>query len=190
MTEAEREAVWARLMAAAIDGDGDAYHRLLQSLGPALRGVARRGLARYGAGDGDVEDVVQETLLAIHLKRATWDRGKPIGPWVTAIARHKLIDALRRRGRRAEIPIDDVAEGLAFEAPAADQPGGAIERRDVDRMLERLGGRQRDIVRAVSVEGRSIRETAERLDMSEGAVRVALHRGLRALALIYRRMTA
>lgn len=172
----ERETEWAGLMRAAIAGDAAAYERLLRALTPALRAAARRGLLRSGRGDADAEDVVQETLLAIHLKRHTWDPDKMLGPWVMAIARNKLIDALRRRGRHVSVAIDDFADILAAEDAAP------VPARDVDRQLARLPQRQREVVRSISVDGASIRDTAQRLDISEGAVRVALHRGLAALA--------
>jgi RNA polymerase sigma-70 factor (ECF subfamily) len=171
------------LMRAAIGGDADAYRRLLGALAPALRGLARRDCARIGLPAGDAEDIVQEVLLAIHLKRDTWDMDRPIGPWIMAIARNKLIDARRRRGDRTPLPIDDLADSLAAVETADD----GLDRHDLDRLLGGLGERQRDLVRALAVEGRSIRETAERLDMSEGAVRVALHRAIKSLAALYRR---
>ena len=174
-----REETWTEWMRAAIDGDAVAYRRLLEALTPVLRTSAARGFARAGVGAGDVEDVVQETLLAIHLKRHTWDRGQPLMPWVVTIARHKLVDALRRRGRRAEVPVDDFAEVLP--APAERDP---TEGRDVDRLLGRLAPRQREVVRAITVEDHSISATAERLGLTEGAVRVTLHRGLKALAAL------
>jgi RNA polymerase sigma-70 factor (ECF subfamily) len=90
---------WSAMMCAALDGDSAAYRLLLNALAPALRGVVRRGLSRYRAGDTEMEDIVQETLLAIHLKRHTWARTEAITPWVMAIARNKMIDALRRTGR-------------------------------------------------------------------------------------------
>ena len=86
-------------MRAANRGDAVAYARLLASLTPVLRGLARQSLSRTRL-ESDFEDVVQETLLAIHLKRHTWDETRPFGPWVRAIIRHKLIDAARRRGFR------------------------------------------------------------------------------------------
>jgi RNA polymerase sigma-70 factor (ECF subfamily) len=172
----EREREWCDLMRAANAGDAAAYRKLLRSLEPALRSVVRRGLGRAGlAGDG-IEDVVQEVLLAVHLKRDTWNAGSPILPWIHAIARHKLVDALRRRGRRLHVSIDDIAESLLAEEPAP-----ALAPDTLDRFVQRLPERQRDVVRAVAIEGASIREAAERLGMSEGAVRVALHRGLVAL---------
>ena len=108
-----REKEWALLMRAGNAGDANSYRRLLLQLTPVLRAVARRGLSRAGMADTDAEDVVQETLLAIHLKRQSWDEAAPIGPWLRAIARHKMIDTLRRRGRRIDVPLDNFAEVLA-----------------------------------------------------------------------------
>lgn len=178
----KREQEWTALMLAADGGDDGAYHRLLADLTTALRAMTTRGFARAGSGSAEVEDVVQETLLAVHLKRHTWDRTQPFAPWVTVIARNKLVDALRRRGRRNDVAVDDVAETLAAPPDADPTTAG-----DVARLLEQLKPRQRDIVRSIAVEDRSIRATAERLAMTEGAVRVALHRGLAALADLYRR---
>jgi len=174
----EREAEWSGLMRRANAGDAAAYERLLKALAIGLRAAARRGFNRAGKSDADAEDVVQETLLAIHLKRHTWDASAPLGPWVRAIARNKLVDALRRRGRRIEIPIDDFADLLPN---TAEQPSGIVA--DVARNLGVLPERQRNVVQAIAVEGISIAQTAVRLSVSEGAVRVALHRGLAALAV-------
>lgn len=174
----KREAEWTDLMRRAMAGDATAYARLLKALAAPLRAAARRGLDRAGKGDADAEDIVQETLLAIHRKRHTWNEDAPLGPWVRAIARNKLIDALRRRGRRIEIPIEDFTDLLP---DTAEQPSGIVG--DVARNLGGLPDRQRDVVRAIAVEGVSISETAVRLAVSEGAVRVALHRGLAAIAI-------
>ena len=176
----DRDRIWAEWMRAANAGDEIAYRRLLEALAPLLRQVVRRGFTRSGFGNCDVEDVVQEALLAIHLKRQTWNEGEAITPWVTAIARHKLIDSLRRRGR-IQLPIDDFLDVLPAE-PATE----SLSSRDAERLLSVLSGRQRDVVHAISIEGMSAREAAHRLGISEGAVRVALHRGLSALAVSYR----
>lgn len=164
-------------MRAGNAGDADSYRRLLLQLTPVLRAAARRGLAGAGMADTDAEDVVQETLLAIHLKRQTWDEDGPFGPWLRAIARHKMIDILRRRGRRIDLPLDGFAEVLAG---GESEPSMLVA--DVDRHLPGLPAGQRNVVRAIAVEGASIDEAAARLSMTNGAVRVALHRGLRALA--------
>jgi RNA polymerase sigma-70 factor (ECF subfamily) len=172
-----REKEWALLMRAGNAGDADCYRRLLLQLTPVLRAVARRGLASAGMADTDAEDVVQETLLAIHLKRQSWDEDAPLGPWLRAIARHKMIDTLRRRGRRIDLPLDDFAEVLAG---GESEPSTLVA--DVDRHLECLPAGQRKVVRAIAVDGAPISEAAARLSMTNGAVRVALHRGLAALA--------
>lgn len=169
-------------MRAANGGDAAAYQRLLKSMAPALRSIARRGLARSGQGEAESEDLVQETMLAIHLKRHTWDADRPIGPWVRAIARNKLVDHLRRRGGRTDVPI----EGLEDVLPANEEKP-AVETRDVQPYVSALPDRQRDVVQCILREDISIRETAVRLKISEGAVRVALHRGLAAVARSYRR---
>lgn len=175
---------WSSLMRAAIGGDEAAYKRLLAHLSRALRGVVRRGFAGVGTARDDVEDVVQDVLLAIHLKRHTWDQSKPLGPWIIAIARNKMIDDLRKRGRRGEVAIDGLLETL-------ESSGGedAIAAHDLGKVLDGLSERNRDIVRAISIDGRSAREVAERLGMSEVAVRVSLHRSLKALADTYRKTT-
>jgi RNA polymerase sigma factor (sigma-70 family) len=181
MTASKREEEWAILMRAAISGDVAAYRRFLGAVAPFLRATARRGLARSSESGSDAEDIVQEVLLAIHLKRHTWDPGRPIGPWIAAIARNKAIDTLRRRGHHIEIPIEDVIDHLPVE-PAVD----SADARDLDRMMGTLNDRQRDIIRSISLNGGSIREVADRLHMTEGAVRVTLHRALKALAVLYR----
>ncbi len=167
------EAVLAGLLRSAIAGDERDYARFLERTAALVRGFARR---RTADGGVDPEDIVQETLLAIHLKRHTWIADAPVLPWVYAIARFKIIDAYRRRGRRIEIDLDDVVETLA--QPEADR----VSERDVGRALDVLAPGQRGVVAAITVEGRSIGETAQRLGMTETAVRVALHRGLAAIA--------
>jgi RNA polymerase sigma-70 factor (ECF subfamily) len=169
------------LMRLARNGDDEAYRRLLGRVAVWLRGAARRGLARAGQSVEDGEDIVQETLLAMHLKRDTWDDTQPLEPWLRAIAHHKLVDHLRRRGFREHLDIDDHADVLAAAQPA--EAGAAIDAR---QMLASLTERQRRIVEGVSIEGLSARDVGSRLGMSEGAVRVALHRALKALAAAYR----
>src|SRR5947209_18330626 len=108
-------------MRASLAGDAAAYQRLLGAIAPVVRANARRALARAGQPIDQSEDIVQEILLAVHLKRHTWDANAPLAPWLFAIARNKLIDALRRRGRRVFVDIDDFAETLPAE-PAAETP--------------------------------------------------------------------
>jgi RNA polymerase sigma-70 factor (ECF subfamily) len=172
----DREDEWTGLMRLAISGDSAAYHRLLKAVTPVLRAAARRGLARAGQPVDQSEDIVQDILLAVHLKRHTWDAEAPFAPWLFAIARNKLIDALRRRGRRIFVNIDDFAETIPGEPAAETAPAG-----EVAAHLQSLPARQRDVLQSIAVDAASIRDTAAKFSMSEGAVRVALHRGLASL---------
>ena len=126
--------------------------------------------------------MVQETLLAIHLKRHTWDQTRPFEPWIRAIIRYKLIDAARRRGFRVEVPVDDLTDLLAAPGPDPERSVGSLERH-----LDDLPERQKEVVRALTIDGASVRDTASRLADDEGNIRVALHRGLAALAAKARR---
>lgn len=172
----EDEDEWTGLMRSAMAGNEAAYHRLLKAITPVLRGAARRGLLRAGQPADQSEDIVQETLLAIHLKRHTWNAEAPFAPWLFAIARNKLIDVLRRRGRRVFVDIDDFTETLAGEEPA--ETASAAQ---VTAHLDTLPQRQREVLQSIAVDSASVRETAAKFSMTEGAVRVALHRGLAAL---------
>jgi RNA polymerase sigma-70 factor (ECF subfamily) len=178
-----REMEWADWMRGGLAGDEASYRRLLEAVAPALRGIVRGAASRFRLPAADIEDIVQETLLAVHLKRHTWRETEPLTPWLRAIARNKLIDALRRRGRggRVDVPIDGFAETLP-----APEPEPQLSPEETSRALSAINGRQRDVVRAIAVDGLTAAETAARLGMNEGAVRVALHRGLAAIAAAFR----
>lgn len=170
---------WGDLMRAALAGDARAYRSLLDELAGALRVGVRAALARSGRGNADIEDVVQETLLAVHLKKGNWDPTRPFAPWVNAVARYKVTDALRRHGLRAHLALDDLLEAV----PAPCEETKAAD--DAERLVGRLSEREQRIVRA-AFDGRSAADTGAELGMSEGAVRVALHRALKRLAELYR----
>lgn len=168
---------WEILMNAALTGDEQAYASLLSDLTRILRNFVRTALARTNVGVADVEDVVQEILLTLHLKRHTWRNDEPLRPWLYAIARHKVVDHLRRSGRRVMLDIDDFADVLSGEARQDNITGEQIE-----RALTSLSPRERQVIRYCTVEGRSAQEVAASLGLTEGAIRVALHRGLTNLA--------
>ncbi len=169
------------LLLAANRGDAQAYAAFLQAVAPIVRGVARaRGT---GLGADVWEDIVQETLLAIHLKRHTWREDAPVRPWLYAIVRYKVVDAFRARGRRVHVQIDDLAE--VIPAPPGEDP---TQKGDVERMIARLDPRAARIVRAIGIEGAEVAEVAAAHDMTETAVRVALHRGLKKLAQLRERL--
>ena len=161
------------LMLSGLGGDQAAHGRLLAALAPRLRGYFAR---RVGQNAAEAEDLVQETLLAIHLKRGLYDPTQALTPWVQAIARYKLIDAWRRRGARPTEPL-----GEDDDLPAPDDHEGAMARRDLDVLLSQLPARQGALLRDVRIEGLSMVEAAERRNMSVAAVKVTLHRSLKAL---------
>ncbi|WP_111430886.1 sigma-70 family RNA polymerase sigma factor [Rhodobacteraceae bacterium DSL-40] len=165
------------LLRAANRGDRRAYAAFLKSITPLMRGIARaRG---SGLGTDICEDIVQETLLAIHQKRHTWREDLPVRPWLYAIVRYKVIDAFRARGHRVHVPIEDFADVI----PAEDGTDPTLMA-DVDRVISQLDPRSARIVRAIGIEGASVAQVAEDHSMTETAVRVALHRGLKRLAAL------
>jgi RNA polymerase sigma-70 factor, ECF subfamily len=175
----EKGAVEARLrdlLVRGMAGDGVAYHAFLKDLSAHLRAYFRRRL--NGLPD-DVEDLVQEVLLAVHNQRHTYEAEQLLTPWVHAIARYKLVDLLRRRADRDALhePLDD--ELAVF---ATSETEAAAARRDVMKLLDQLPERQRLPIRLMKLEGLSVVEAAKATGMSESAVKVGVHRGLKALA--------
>jgi len=181
-----RDSEWSAAMRAALAGDGGAYRKLLSDLTPFLRLLCRRACARAGLPAAEAEDAMQETLLAIHLKRHTWDPSQALTPWVAAIARNKIIDGARRKGRRAESDIADF-ENILSTPPETDHFEREQEKQDALRLLKQLSDKQREAVEAVSIRGESLKVAATRLGVTEVALRVSVHRGLKALAALYRK---
>src|ERR1700743_2431318 len=146
MTTTSPEANWTMWMRAAVAGDSDAYRRVLHAVAPYIRAIARSRCRRLGILEGEAEDIVQEVLLTIHLKRGTWDPSREVGPWLTAITRNKIIDVFRRRGRRIEVPIDDVMDSLQADANLPE-----LRPRDIEALVWKLTCRQQEIVRSISL---------------------------------------
>jgi RNA polymerase sigma factor (sigma-70 family) len=169
----------SRLKALFIDGlDGDqhAYRGFLQALTRHLRGYLRK---RLPSRPDDVEDLVQEILLAVHNARHTYRPEEPLTAWLHAIARYKLMDFFRAHRRRESlnVPLDDHEDLLAA---TDDEPAQA--RHDVGKLLEHLPDKQRLPIVHMKLEGLSVTETARITGLSESAVKVGVHRGLKALA--------
>ena len=158
------------LMLAALDGNQRAYRQLLQNLAPILRRYLGR---RVASGPEDLEDIVQETLLAIDQRRITYDRSRPFTPWVFAIAHHKFVD-LVRRGRATTLLSDDIVGDDGSGNPA-------LAKIDMSNLLDTLPAKQAEAIRAVKIEGLSISEAADRQGIGESDVKVSIHRGLKAL---------
>jgi RNA polymerase sigma-70 factor, ECF subfamily len=168
--------LWLR----AQSGDEVAYRESLLRIAVRLRAFLRR---RLQAMPDDVEDLVQETLLAVHTHRGTYDPALPVSAWVLAIARHKLADFWRRRGRHETLhdPLEDVDEELL----GIDQQEGPA-RRDLDQLLQTLPQAQRLAIELTKIAGLSVAEAAQRTGATESAIKVQVHRGLKRLAGLVR----
>lgn len=170
----EAEAELKALMLRGMRGDAAAHRQFLSAVAGNLRAYYRSRLRNMPE---DAEDLVQETLIAIHTKRDSYDPSYPVTAWIYAIARYRLIDHWRRRKRRGEqIPIDDAPE--LFTA-ATDESSDA--KRDVMRLLDMLPQKQRDAIRLVKLEGVSVKDAATQTGLSESDVKVSAHRGLKTL---------
>ena len=180
MTVEEREQRWAEAMRAERRGEAVAYERMLKEVATALRRSLAPRLVRVGIGAHEAEDLVQEILMGLHGKRHTWDPARPFLPWLHTITRYKLIDFMRhRRGdtrRRVDLALEDWLEIVECSTHEANRFTW-----EVDRHLAVLPVNQRRIVRAIAVEGASVRSVAQGLATSEGAVRMTLHRAIKRL---------
>ena len=170
--EAGVKPLWARAQA----GDEGAYRDALQRIAVRLRAYLRR---RMQSLPDDVEDLVQETLLALHVQRGTYDPALPVSSWVLAIARHKLVDLWRRRGRQEALhdPLDEM-DDAAMPAATEETPA----RRDLGRLLATLPEAQQRAIVLTKIEGLSVAQAALRTGASESAIKVQVHRGLKRLA--------
>lgn len=162
------------LMQRGLDGDAAAWRALLGILRAPLRGYFTR---RLFDGAADAEDLVQDTLIAIHAKRETWDPNQSFTAWLYAVARYKLIDHLRRQGRRATVPLE--AASALFADDNTEE--GAV-RRDLTRVLSILPVRQQRLIQDVRLTGMTIAEAAARHGFTPGAAKVSLHRALKTAA--------
>lgn len=170
------------LLLQGLQPDGAAYERFLRELSAHLRAFLRRRLAQR---PDEVEDLVQETLLAVHNQRHTYRPDMPVTAWVHAIARYKLIDWLRAHAVKEarNDPLDEADELFAVSDNEA-----AEARRDLGQLLRTLPDKQRLPIEYVKLEGLSVVETARLTGLSESAVKVGVHRGLKALAARIRNM--
>lgn len=176
----DQESTWANAMRKQRLGDRHAYEHFLQELAAYLRRVIRYRLRHAGLNSLEAEDVVQEVLIAVHSRRDQWDHGRPLLPWLNAIARYKIIDTARRLRKEAYGRVDLDDEQWS-SLPASDHRSPEESGVDVERLISDLPPGQRSVVRAIGVNGASPGEAATELGMNEGAVRVAFHRALKRM---------
>jgi len=168
-----RAQTWPHLMASAQAGDQNAYNQLLKAMVPAIRAFALQKIR----DEALVEDVVQESLLAIHRVRQTYDPQRPILPWVAAITSARAIDALRQRGRRPEVQDDDALLNQAAESDGAENRERAVQD-ELAGYLGSLPARQREMVESVHLREQSLAQAAAASHLSVSAVKSLLHRAM------------
>jgi RNA polymerase sigma-70 factor (ECF subfamily) len=166
------ETTLARLMTLSQTGDRQAYAALLEACQRWLRGYYSRRIA-----PAQLDDLVQETLIALHTKRASWDSSRPFLPWLAAIARYRWVDHLRRLYRADEHELHEELIGTD------DEPAIAA-RISLGRLLGLLPEAQAHAITLVKIEGLSIAEASQATGQSESLVKVNIHRGLKKLAHI------
>lgn len=163
-------AAWEDLMRRAQAGERTAYAELLLALRRWLGTWFQRRLPAPR-----VDDAVQETLIAVHEKRHTWDPTRPLLPWLQAIAHYKWVDAIRGLERAAEEPLADVFAARDEHAASED----ALALRD---LLCRLKPAQAEAIRLVKLDGLSVEEASQRTGQGVSLVKVNIHRGLAKLS--------
>jgi RNA polymerase sigma-70 factor (ECF subfamily) len=171
------------LMLAGLEGDEASHKTLLMRLSASLRAYFKGQLMRMGRGPADAEDLVQETLIALHTRRHTYDRSQLLTPWVYAIARYRLVDYLRR----TKASITDVPVEEAGEVVTADDPMAVESTLDLEKLMAQISPKVRLAIQCVKLEGLSVNETAARTGMSPSAVKVSVHRGLKSLSRLINR---
>ena len=168
------ESDWSAWMVAAQAGNAGDYQRLLTEVSVWLRRYYARRLP-----PSMTDDAVQDTLLAVHLKRHTFDPSRPFAPWFAAVARHKWIDRLRSM---RSAPTEALSEALSVD----DHEEAVTSAHALERLLQELKPAQSEVIRLVKLQGFSIEEAASRTGQSSSLVKVNIHRGLRRLAAIVR----
>ncbi len=172
-----REVDWSILMARAQDGDAVAYRRLLEEIAPYLRSLA----AKWFRSADEIEDAMQDALLTIHAIRHTYDPARPFGPWLAAVAKRRFIDRIRRSGRRSARETPLTAEHETFPATPANSVSEMVERHALGWALSRLPAGQRQAIELLKLKEMSLKEAAATTGLSVAALKVATHRGLKAL---------
>ncbi len=170
--EDELHAVWLQ----SLLGDAASYQRALTLMSGHVRRFLQK---RMQSQSSDIEDLVQETLMAIHQKRHTYQTDQPLTAWMYAIARYKWVDHLRAHGRREGLhdDIDDWSDTLAVDS----DENASDAHKDLALVLADLPLRQREAIEHTRLQGLSITETAKMTGQSESAVKVNIHRGLKTL---------
>jgi len=172
----DSEEKWAGLAEQSQKGDKRAYTQLLTEISPYIRNIAMKSLSNADAAD----DVVQEVLISVHKSLSTYSNDRPFKPWLHAIISFRKTDYLRKYyANRQDKTVD--SEVLNFSTEHVTEMGAAGELKDIEKALETLPEQQRRIFTMVKIEGYSIAEVAQEMDMKESAVKVSAHRTMKKL---------
>jgi len=167
-------------MARSQDGDAASYRALLRGVTPYLRALGHR----LGLGGPDLEDAVQDVLLTLHSIRHTYDRSRPFGPWLTAVARHRLLDRLRRRVRQSGRETELTEAHETFAAVETNLPEEASEARRLKAAIADLPEGQRRAVEMLKLKEMSLKEASQATGQSETALKVSVHRAIKRLRTV------
>lgn len=168
-------------------GDGAAYEWLLEDVARALRLAVARRMAQFGLPSVEAEDIVQEALIGLHVMRRHWQADRPFLPWLHAIVRYKLTDAVRRRSRETRHKVELTLAEWAEIADRQDDGRSPLAKREIDRAMAALTTGQRDVVQSVAIDGDTIRDAAGKFGASEGTIRMTMHRALKKLSMLAER---
>jgi RNA polymerase sigma-70 factor (ECF subfamily) len=181
-TSGSSEPELRKWMLACVAGSDTATEALLTRVSRLLRSYFKGRLARIGRTTADAEDLVQETLISIYTHRHTYDHAQPLTPWMYAIAQYRLVDYLRRSRTSAAALSLDVVPDL----PADDDSNAVESSLDLQGLISQLAPKMRKAIELVKLQGLSVSEAAAHTAMSESAIKVSVHRGLKALAKLVR----
>lgn len=172
---------WAELMSRAQDGDSAAYALLLNGITPYLRSIA----LRYVYRSEDAEDVVQDILMSIHSARRTYDPQRPFAPWITAIARARSIDYVRRHIRTSDREIDIEPFNETYEAPDTNSYERVAQSQEVRDAVATLPAGQQKAIELLKFKELSLKEASAETGISVSALKVAVHRGMKNLRRVF-----
>ncbi len=160
---------WDEWMRATLNGDKNAYRLLLTELNGWLTAYYRKRVA-----EPHIEDLVQETMMALHAKMQTFDPEQAFGPWISAIAKYRMIDHFRKTGRHTHIELPD-----DLSAHQTDDAENAFH--DVGIMLDQIPEEQAKVIRMMKLEELSVADVAEKTGHSPSSVKVMVHRGMKKM---------
>ena len=180
-SRAARDELWRDWMRAAQDGDNSAYTRLLADILPVVRAMVRRKWRNAN----DVEDIVQDVLLSIHVVRHTYDPGRPFGPWLSTITARRIADAARRTSARSanETTVEIMPETSLQDETKSDQDV-LDDHGEIQRALAGLSATQRQAIKLMKIQGLSLEEASAVTGKSVSALKVTVHRAMTVMRRI------